>query len=347
MKPILHLRLLPLILAAAIVLFLSACGGKKGLPTVRDADGNELTLIVLQTDWFAQPEHGGFYQAVANGYYREVGLEVDIRQGGPNALTGQRVVRNIAQFGIGRSDDVMIQRSRGLPLVVVGAMMQRDPQGILFHASDSIESFADLDGRTIMAAPGSPFIEAIERAYNISINIRPLTYGMEQFLADKRFIQQCFITNEPYYARFHGAEPGVLLIADSGFDPYRVIFTNEDMLTNHRDVVERFVAASLRGWYSYMTGDRTKADAIIAERHDKMQDANFREYSVGAMRRYNLIWGNPEEGQFLGNLNRERIERNMQQLVSIGLLSRPVDIDEVFSFDFIPPADRFPTPQSN
>lgn len=326
-----------------IPLLFTGCG-RSSLDTVRTDDGRELTRVVLQTDWFAQPEHGGFYQAYTQGYFEEVGLYVEINQGGPNALTSQRVVRDIAQFGINRSDDILVQRGQGLPLVIVGAMMQADPQGILFHEEDNIEGFEDLDGRTIMAGPGATFIEMIQRQFDISVNIRPLTYGMEQFLANNRFIQQCFITNEPFYAKLHGANPGVLHVADSGFNPYRVIFTSEAMLENHPEIVERFVAASMRGWHSYMTGDRSAADAMIAERHDKMRDANFRDFSVSQMLYYQLIHGDPEQGEFLGNLKRERFETEVDQLYSIQLINRQIPVDEFVRFDFIPAPDAFPHP---
>src|SRR5471032_999660 len=158
--------------AAIAALLLAGCS-RSAAPAASPAGTPALTKVILQTDWYAEPEHGGFYLALVKGYYREAGLDVEIVQGGPNMIPPQKVATGVATFAIGRSDDVAIANSRGIPIVMVGALMQRDPQAIMFHRESGIRTFKDLDGRNIMAVPGSNFIPILERTYAIKIAITP------------------------------------------------------------------------------------------------------------------------------------------------------------------------------
>jgi NitT/TauT family transport system substrate-binding protein len=318
-------------LAAAL---LGACA--KPAATV-DADGHVRTHVVLQTDWFAQPEHGGFYEALVKGYYREAGLDVEIRQGAPALNPEQVVATGQADFAISSSNDVMVAAGRGIPLVMVGAFMERDPQALMVHAESGVRTFKDLDGRKVMAEPGAPFIDVIQKIYGIRISITPTDFGMGRFLGDKNFVQQCFVTNEPYYVRAHGAATRVLLISDSGFSPYRVFFTRRAFIAAHPDVVRAFTAASIRGWRDYVGGDQAAANALIASLNPKL-DPPFMAFSVQAMRDYHLIGGDPAAGDAPGRLDRGRVGTLLRQLASIGLLDHPLAVDDVLDDHFIPAA---------
>ena len=275
--------------ALAGVLAFAGCARR---PAAAEAGGPGLIHVSLQTDWYAQPEHGGFYEALAKGYYREAGLDVEIRQAVPGQIVQQNVATGHSDFGMGSSNDVLVAAGRGVPLVMVAALMQRDPQALMVHRGSGIKSFKDLDGRNIMALPGSPFIDVLEKIYGIRLSVTPTDFGMDRFLADKNFIQQCFVTNEPYYVSRHGAEPEVLLISDSGFSPYRVWYTRRSFIAEHPEVVRAFTAASIRGWRDYLGGDRAAANALIASLNPKMEPA-FMDYSVEAMRKYHLVTGDP------------------------------------------------------
>ncbi len=282
-----------------------------------------LEHVVLQTDWYAQPEHGGFYQALARGFYREEGLDVEIRQGGPTTQPAQMVATGRADFAITDSGAVIVAAGRGLPFVMLGAYMQRDPQAIMFHRESGIRGFRDLDGRNIMAGPGAPFIDIIERRYGIRVSITPLDFGMSRFLARPDFIQQCFVTNEPYYVRQHGVDPGVLMISDSGFSPYRVWFATRRLARERPALARAFSRATIRGWLDYIGGDPSPANALIASLNPRM-DAPFIAFSVGAMRQYRLVTGDPSAGEAVGRIRRERIATLIGQLGGIGLLDSPV-----------------------
>lgn len=339
MKTLLLRPRLATLLALATALLLAGCGG--GAPaTSTDADGRPLTRIIFQTDWYPQAEHGGYYQALAKGYYAEVGLDVTILPGGPGAFGTQKVATGQAQFSMGRSDDLMLAVNQGLPLLIVSALMQHDPQALLLHASNPVNSFADLDGKTIMSTPASAWLRYVERAHGITLNVIPLNYGLAQFMADPNFIQQCFVTNEPFFVRQNGGNPKTLLIADSGYDPYRIIFTSQRFARENPAAVRAFVAASIRGWDSFMDGDPAPGKALIAARNDNMSN-EFMDYSIAAMRAAKLVSGDPAAGERTGLLKRSRMQNLAENLHSLGVLPTVLPLDRYVSFDYLP-ADLAP-----
>jgi len=326
----------PMVFLAVFTAVITFAGcSREAAPAAAPGAAPALTKVILQTDWYAEPEHGGFYQALAKGYYREAGLDVEIVQGGPNAIPPQKVATGAATFAIGRSDDVAIAASRGIPIVMVGALMQRDPQAIMFHQESGIRTFKDLDGRNIMAVPGSTFLPIMEQTYHIKVAVTPLDFGLSRFMADKNFVQQCFITNEPFYVRKQGANVETLLLSDTGFSPYRVWYAKRSYITEHPEVVRAFTAASIRGWREYIAGDPAEANARITSLNPKM-DPDFMAYSVKAMQDYHLVTGDPALGETTGQIRRERVEHELQQLAGIGQLERPVTVDEVFDASFLP-----------
>jgi NitT/TauT family transport system substrate-binding protein len=314
-------------LACCLVLELAGCG--RDSPAPAKGAPPALVHLVLQTDWYAEPEHGGFYEALVKGYYRDAGLDVEIRQGSPMTHPDQMVATGQADIAIGRSEYVLVDAARGIPLVILGAMMEHDPQAIMVHHESGIRSLKDLDGRTIMAVPGSPFVAIMEQVLHIHVGIIPSDFGMSRFLADPNFVQQCFVTNEPYYVRQHGANVDVLPISDCGFDPYRVWYTRRDFLDQHPDLVRAFGAASVRGWREYIHGDSAPADTLIASLDLKLDPA-FMAYSRGAMQSYRLVEGDPQAGDALGRIRRERLATQIKQLGDIGLLDHPLAVDDVW-----------------
>lgn len=315
---------------------LTGCADKAA-PASPPGGAKPLTKIMVQTDWYAQPEHGGFYQALVKGYYRDAGLDVEISQGGPNSMPTQKVVMGQAQFGIGRSDELIVANGRGIPTVMVGALMQRDPQAVMFHEESGIRDFKDLGGKSIMAVPGSNWITLMEKKYGIKVSVTPLDFGLSRYLADKNFVQQCFITNEPFYVKQKGANVKTLLLSDTGFLAYRVWFTSKEFIGKNPEAVRAFTAASIRGWTEYLSGDRTEADALIGKLNKQMVP-EFIAFSIGAMRDYKLVAGDPAKGEKIGLIDPARIMNEIKQLSDIGVLGRPVTLAEVFDDRFLPPA---------
>ncbi|MBC8012033.1 MAG: ABC transporter substrate-binding protein, partial [Burkholderiales bacterium] len=316
---------------------LAACSREAAAPASGQASGSPApTRVRLQSDWYAQAEHGGYYQAVAKGFDKEAGIELVITQGGPGSFGTQKVVTGQAEFSMGRSDDTILAIQQGLPVVIVTALMQHDPQALLLHEENPVNSFADLDGKNIMSTPGVAWIEYIRRKHQIQINVIPLNYGFAQFMADKNFIQQCFITNEPYYVAKNGAKPKTLLIADSGYDPYRVIFTSQKFLRENPAAVRAFVAAATRGWHDFLNEDPAPGMALISKDNEKM-DADFMRYSIRIMNERRLVAGDPAKGERIGLITRERIEGMVENLASTGLLTAPLPAEKIAAFDLVPP----------
>lgn len=328
--------------AVTLACALAGCGEKAAAPAAAGA-AKALTKVTLQTDWYAQPEHGGFYQALVKGYYREVGLDVTIEQGGPNSMPVQKVAMGNTAFAIGRSDELAVASGRGIPVVMLGALMQRDPQAVMFHKESGIRDFKDLDGRTIMAVPGSAWVTLTERKYGIKISVTPLDFGLSRFLADKKFVQQCFITNEPFYVAQKGADVGALLLSDTGFSPYRIWFSSKAFIAKNPEIVRAFTAASIRGWREYIDGDRQEADARIGALNKQMTP-EFIAFSVGAMRSHQLVHGDPAKGEVVGQIDPARIAAEIRQLADIGMLGQPVKVADVFDEKFLPDDVRMKSP---
>jgi NitT/TauT family transport system substrate-binding protein len=329
-----------LVAGGAWVALLSGCGGggsgeNAAAEAAKSAEGAAPLKVILQSDWYAQAEHGGYYQAVAKGYFAELGLDVQIQAGGPGSFGPQKVATGQAQFAMGRSDDLILAVQEGLPLVAVTALMQHDPQALLLHEDNPAKTFADLDGKSIMAVPGAAWVEFLQRRYKIRLNIIPLNYGLAQFLSDPAFIQQCFITNEPFYVAQAGKKPRTLLIADSGYDPYRIIFSSQKFVREQPAAARAFAAAAARGWDDFLTGDPAPGMALIAASNDKMSE-EFMRFSIAEMNRHRLVAGRPEKGERTGLITRERMEGQVQALLEIGLLRAPIPVEQLAIYDALP-----------
>ncbi len=325
-------HLLSVVSCAGLVL-LASCAK----PTEPPKTTAGLFKVRFQTDWFPQPEHGGYYQALAKGYYAEEGLAVEILPGGPNAQVMSSVATGRADLGMTNGDDLIVAIARGVPLRMIAAEMQRDAQGILFHEAHPLKSLRDLDGKTLMAGAGSTWLEVARQKLGISFNIQPLVGDLARFMNDPRFIQQCFVTNEPYFAAQRGAKVGALLIASEelGYEPYRAMFGSRDYLAAHPEVAAKFVRASLRGWIEYLTGDPEPANALLRQLRPDLTP-EFVAYSIRAMKEYQLVLGDPARGERMGQLDPARLERQIKLLQEMGALDRPVTLADVVTFEFLP-----------
>lgn len=327
----------PTVVLAALALFSGGCGKKAD--TAASSGPAALVKVRFQTDWFPQPEHGGYYQALAKGYYAAEGLDVEILPGGPNAQVMTSVAIGRAEFGMTNGDDVIAAVAGGVPIKMVGAEMQRDPQGILFHNEHPLRSLKDLEGKTLMAGAGSRWIQVVQKKLGVKFNLLPLVGDLARFMNDKTFVQQCFVTNEPFFARERGANVGALLIASDSYEPYRVMFTSRKFLGQHPDIVAKFVRASIKGWNDYLTGDPATANALIAAKNSIMTP-EFMAYSIKAMNDYKLVTGDPVKGEATGQLTAARLQKQIDLLQEVGVLDKPVKVDDVATFEFIPKASN-------
>jgi NitT/TauT family transport system substrate-binding protein len=344
LQPVRHLnrardlrRVLAAVAASSLVALFAGCGKTEPAAVQGGGAGAALPKVRFKDDWFPQAEHGGFYQALAKGFYRDAGIDVEIVPGGPGVPVDQVVLSGQVDMAMGRSDDMIVWDSKGLPFVIVGVYMERDPQAILVHDESPVRGFADLNKRTIMAVQGSTWIDFIKAHYHIDFQLIPSNFGIAQFMADKDFIQQCFVTDEPYYVLKNGGHPRTLLISDSGFSPYRVIYTTQRYAREHAAEVRAFLAASLRGWDDYMNGDPAPGQALILKDNTSMTQ-EFMDYSTKAMREDHIVFGKPEEGERLGLMTRRRLQKQVDDLVGLGLIPGPIPVDDFARFDLLPPS---------
>jgi NitT/TauT family transport system substrate-binding protein len=333
-------RRIAAVLAAAFLVWVAGCSKPEPAsanPPASGEGGASLPKVRFKTDWYPQAEHGGFYQALAKGFYKDAGIDVEIVPGGPGVLVEQIVLAGQADMAMGRSDDIIAWNSKGLPFVIVGVYMEHDPQAILVHDESPVRTFADLNHRTIMGVPGSNWIDYIKVHYHIDFNLIPSNFGIAQFMADRDFIQQCFVTNEPFYVRKNGGHPRTLLMSDSGFNPYRVIYSTQRFVREHPSEVRAFVAASLRGWDDFMNGDPAPGEALIAEGNGSMS-GEFMDYSIKAMRDDHLVSGSPAAGERLGLMTRARMQAQVGDLQQLKIIPELIPVDNFARFDLVPPA---------
>jgi NitT/TauT family transport system substrate-binding protein len=295
-----------------------------------------LTKVVLQADWYPQPEHGGFYTALVKGYYKEEGLDVTIQPLGPYLSAEKQVSSGAAQFGMGSSDRTLEAIADGQPLVAVAATMQHDPQGVMVRKDSPIKTFADLNGHTVAIKTGSTWWEYIERRYQLNnVHEVPAMMNVANFVADSGYVQQAFATSEPYFAQKAGVETRVLLTSDAGYCPYRVMFTTRDFLQQHPDVVGKFVRASLRGWREYLK-DPTAAHDTMAKLNPAL-NPDWMTFSWTAMRDGHFVEGDDPSGAQLGQMTPDRWSTMYKQLLDLKVIEKPFDPATAYTLQFVRP----------
>jgi NitT/TauT family transport system substrate-binding protein len=293
-----------------------------------------VTPIRLQLDWYPQPEHGGFFAAQHLGYYKAEGLDVTLLPLPQYGSVAQLVASGKADIGLGSSDQILEWNSNGLPLVAVSATMQHDPQAIMVHKDSPIRDFKDLEGHTIAAQTGATWLKYVTSRYNLhQVREIPSTLSIASFLADPGYVQQIFVTSEPFFARQAGVEVRTLPISSSGYDPYRVSFATRDFVTQHPDLVAKFVRASIRGWQAYLA-DPSATNAFLLELNPALNPAQ-EAYSALALRDGGFITGTDPGGARTGQMTAARWQTNYEQLKSLGILHGPVDPVTTYSLTFV------------
>ena len=242
------------------------------MPLARRPRAQTLDKVSFQTDWRAQAEHGGYYQAIAAGLYRKAGIECDLRQGGPSLNIGQLLLAGRVDMIMSNSFEAFTYVREGAPFFTIAAIFQKDPQVLIGHPGSGFDSFEKLKGRTLLIGNGGrvTYWPYLRKKYGLSDEqLRPYTFNMAPFLADKNVVQQGFLSSEPYsIAQALGRPPEVLLIADAGFSAYQTtIAISRKMAAEKKDLVQRFVDATLEGWAQYLKGGPAiaAANALIKQ----------------------------------------------------------------------------------
>ncbi len=278
--------------------------------------------ITVQLDWVPEPEHGGFYQAQAKGFFREEGVEVILLPGGPGAQVMPSVATGKAD--VGQADDIstLLQQAEGLPLVQFAAVFQDDPSGILVHADSSVRRFEDLQGKTIIARPGWPFLEFLKRKYGLTVNVVAQNFSSAAFLGNKEALQQGYYIAEPFHiAQAGGKMPRFLSTWDAGFRGYAVLITNRRFARERADDLRAFTRAYIRGWRDYLEGDPAPAHAALKQANPQNTDA-FMDFSRRMILAEKLVTGRDADGgpAKVGRLDPARYAAQIAKLEELGLL---------------------------
>jgi len=293
----------------------------------------DLRKITVQLGWFAEPEYGGEYAALVQGYFAEEGLDVTIKQGGPKVNGRQIVATGNAEFGFAKADTVLQNREEGLPIVAVAAALQGSPQALIFHKSQNIQSFEDLNGRTAFFVPGVPAYEYVKKKYNLQLKEQVTDGTLVRFLADETSLLHGFSTSEPITLKEQGVEAEPFLLSESGYDPYEItIITSESFLKENPEVVKGYLRAVKKGWAYYFD----QFEEVNVRIHEDNKELPIPAMNEQAVAYKPFVTGGDAATEGFGVMKEARWEENKKQLLEVGLLKNDVDVNEAFTTEYLP-----------
>ncbi len=287
------------------------------------------------TNWFAEAEHGGFYQAIAEGIYRKHGLDVTVRMGGPQVNGMQLLLAGQADLFMGYDIQVLLGRQENLPLVTVAATFQKDPVVLIAHSD--VKRIEDLKGRPIYisSASNTTFWPWLVAQYGFTDDQkRPYSFSVQPFLADRRSATQGYATSEPFLVERAGVTPTVFLLADLGYPPYaQTVVATEGFLAKNGDAVRRFVRATAEGYRSYLANP-APANALIRKANPEMTE-DLLAFGVRTMRAYGIVAGGDAAKQGIMTMTDARWKRTFDFMVKAGLLKPGLDYRKAYSLDYV------------
>ena len=299
-----------------------------------------LDEVTFGTNWKAQAEHGGFYQAVATGIYEKHGLDVTIRPGGPQVNHRQLLLAGKIDFNMaGNMFAAFNNAQNDIPTVMVAAIFQKEPQILMAHPGVGHDSLEDLVGKPILISNDArlTFWAWLKATYGYTDDqIRPYTFNSAPFLADEQAIQQGYVTSEPFaIQREGGFAPVVHLLADSGYTSYSTMIETMRATTEENpDLVQRFVDASIIGWYSYLYGDPAPANALIKADNPDMTDEQI-AFSIETLKSYGIVDSGDSEELGIGAMTEARWNDFLAFAKDAGIYPPGLDISGVYSLEFV------------
>jgi NitT/TauT family transport system substrate-binding protein len=306
-----------------------------GVACVVPAAAQSLTKIAFTTNWYAEAEHGGFYQAVAEGIYRKHGLDVEIRMGGPQVNGLQLLVARQIELFMGYDIQTVQAVDQGLPVVTVAATLQKDPAAIIAHPG--VKSLEDLKGHPIYISPAShtTFWPWLKARYGFTdAQLRPYAFSVQPFLVDETSAQQGYVTSEPYSVEKAGIKPSVFLLADLGYPPYaETLVVTRGTLAAKKDALERFIRASAEGWKSYLANPEP-GNALIKRDNPRMADGLL-GYGVARMKEYGLVTGGDAGTRGIMSMTDVRWQKTAEFMRSAGLIDKGFDMQQVYTLELV------------
>jgi NitT/TauT family transport system substrate-binding protein len=275
--------------------------------------------ISFGLDWVAEAEYGGYYQALATGLYARHGLKVTIRQGGPQVNQMQLMMAGRLDFNLGGGRAIEFVQ-QNLPFVAIAAIFQKDPSVLIAQPDVGNDSFPALKGKF-------GYTDA---------QIRPYTFNMQPFLADKTLVQQGYLGSEPFAieqaAHF---KPVVLLLADAGYAGYaNIVTTSTKLVTEKPDLVQRFIDASIEGWYSYLYGDPAPANKLIKQDNPEMPDALL-AYGREVMKTRGIVDSGDALKLGIGAMTEARWAEFYRSMADVGVYPKGLDVTKAYTMQFV------------
>jgi NitT/TauT family transport system substrate-binding protein len=312
------------------------------LVAVPGARVNAATLdkVSYQTNWRAQAEHGGFYQALTAGIYKKYGIDADIRMGGPQQNPSQLLLGGRVDMIMSNSFEAINYVSEKLPFICIASLFQKDPSVIISHPGVHHDTLPELKGAPILvgAAGRTSYWPYLKAKFGFTDEqIRPYTFNMAPFLADKNLSQQGFLSSEPFAIEQAGVTPVVHLLANYGYDSYNTtINISKKMAAEKKDVVQRFVDASLEGWSQYMKGgpEIAAANAAIMKDNPDMDQAKI-DYAIKVMNAQGIVMSGDANTLGVGAMTAARWKSFYDTMAAAGAVPAGLDITKAYSLEFI------------
>ena len=307
--------------------------------TALHAADKPLAKVTVQLDWVAEPEHGGLYQALARGFFRDEGLDVILLPGGPAAHPKEDLLTGRVDIIQADSTNTILQQAEGLPFTQFAAVFQDDPSGILVNADSAVKTFKDLNGKAIIARPEWAFLKFLKRKYGVAVDTIPQNFSVTAFLGNKEALQQGYFIAEPYHIVHAGGKmPRFLSTWDAGFRSYAVMVTNRKYAREHPAELRAFVRAAAKGWRDYVEGDPAPAHAALKAANKNNTD-EFMMFSRQKIIDEKLVTGRDAHGgpANICRLDPARYATQIAQLEDLGILAKgKVTAATAMTTDFLP-----------
>ncbi len=301
---------------------------------------DKLDKVSFGTNWVAEAEHGGFFQAVADGTYKKYGLDVTIVPGGPNENNRMLLIAGKIDFFMTANTLMAFDAvANKVPVVSVASIFQKDPQVFLTHPEAKITKLEELKPLTLFVSKEgiTSYFQWLKSEYGFSEkNVRPYTFNAQPFIASPQSAMQGYVTSEPFAVeKAAGFKPGVLLLADYGFNTYSTLIeTRQDVIEKKPDLVQRFVDASVIGWYNYIYGDNSAGNAMIKKLNPEMTD-DLLAYSVAKMKEYGIVDSGDSTKNGIGAMSDERVTSFFQKMVKAGVVKSDLDYRKSYTLQFV------------
>jgi NitT/TauT family transport system substrate-binding protein len=311
------------------------------LPLARRARAQTLDKLSFNTDWRAQAEHGGYYQAIAAGLYKARGIELDLRPGGPSLNIGQMLLAGRVDMIMSNSFEAFTYVREQAPFFTIASIFQKDPQVMIAHPGTGFDSFEKMKGRPLLISNGSrsTFWPYLRKKYGLSdAQLRPYNFNMAPFLADPQAIQQGFVTSEVYsIAKALGKQPEVLLIADAGFGAYQTtIAISRKLASEKKELIQRFVDATLEGWAQYLKGGPATdaANALIKKDNPEQTDDRI-HHAIKELNARGMVRSGDALTGGIGAMSDARWQGFYESMVDVDVLPKGLDARQAYTLEFV------------